>query len=65
MGASFFTFRSAFQASGLTVHVLDNDVIDLAEASAVLKDLPGFVSMVMDLDRIPVLPRLRPDRRHR
>ena len=47
-------FFSAFQASGLAVHILDHDVVDLAERAAVLEHFPGLVRVKMDLDRILV-----------
>ena len=43
---------SAFQASALAVHILHNDIIDLAQAPAVFQDLPGLIGMEMDLDQI-------------
>ena len=55
-GARGLRFRvfcmSAFQASALAVHILHNDIIDLAQAPAVFQDLPGLVGMEMDLDQI-------------
>ena len=38
------------QAAGLAVHVLNYDIIDLAEAGAVFQNLPGLICMKMDLD---------------
>ena len=45
---------SALEPSALSVHVLHDDVIDLADRGAVLQNLPGFVGMIVDLDRVPV-----------
>ena len=45
---------STLQASALPVHILYNDVIDLADRGAVLQDQPRLVGMEVDLDRISV-----------
>ena len=45
---------SALQTSALPVHVLYDDVIDLAERSSVFQNEPGLISVEVDLDRIPV-----------
>jgi hypothetical protein len=51
---SFSLILSAFQAFGLTLHILDDDVVDLAEGAAVFQNFPGLVGMEMDLDEILV-----------
>ena len=44
--------RTALEAPRLPVHVLDHNVVDLAEAAAVFKHFPGLVRVEMDLDRL-------------
>ena len=48
---------SALQPAGLPVHVLDHDVVDLAQRRAVFQDLPGLVGVEMNLDQILVAHR--------
>ena len=42
------------QPAGLTIHVFDDDVVDLAQRGAVFQDLPRFVRMEVDLDELLV-----------
>ena len=44
----------ALQTVSLTLHVLDDDIVDVAQRSAVFQHLPGFIGMEMDLDQILV-----------
>ena len=41
----------------LAVHVLYDNVIDLAETSSILQDLPWLVGMEMDLDQFVISHR--------
>ena len=46
--------RSAVQAVFLTLHVFDDDIVDVAETGAVFEHLPGRVRVEMDLDEVLV-----------
>ena len=50
----FASERSAVQAVFLTLHVFDDDVVNVAQARAVFEHLPGRVRVEVDLDEILV-----------
>ena len=41
----------SFQTFLLTLHVLDNNVIDITDRLSVFQDQPRFIRMEMDLDQ--------------
>ena len=46
--------RSALQAAGLAVHILNHDIVDFAQGGAVFQHLPGFVGMEMNFNQFIV-----------
>ena len=47
----------ALQTVFLTLHVFDDDVVDLAQRSGVFQQLPRLVGVEVDLDRDPRRPQ--------
>ena len=46
-----FAFLSALKASGLAVHILNNDIENFAFSGAVFENFPGSVGVVMKFDK--------------
>ena len=58
MQNAFITaIRSAFETSRLSVHILDNDIIYLAERCAVFEDFPRLVGVVVYLYKLLIADR--------
>ena len=42
----------SFQPSGLSVHIFDHYIINLAEGGAIFKNFPRFVCVKVDFDKL-------------
>ena len=51
-GVPFCVWGSAVEASCLTVHILNDNIVDTAQTGAVFQHLPGFVGMEVDFDQV-------------